>query len=339
MELVRVERLDGAARSPADGVFDLIFLCLAALPDGNPVLVAAVRRAAPKTPVAVLAPDGSPASARRAIAAGASGYLPAGSAPATVRHALEVMLSGGIYLPDPAAGGPHPGARVAGASGESECEPAALRLGRRPAAVLRLMVEGRSEREIAAALGLTPAVVGLHRATLLAGLERIEGPEDPGPLAAPQLIEDARGRLAEARDAGSDRTPAADLLDGLLNAIPAPLIVTKAAGPAGFPHIVYVNERFCDFYAYPKAALVNGTTELITGPETSLPRLRAMRRQVGDRIVRMPITAYDGRRQPRPVRIDVARFPDGPAAGPGALWLALHIPLPDPTAAYGAEDW
>jgi PAS domain-containing protein len=240
-----------------------------------------------------------------------------------IRHAVEVMLSGGVHLPRAAA--LEAGGRLPGADPDF----GEVRLSRRQAGILRGMLAGRTEVEIAGDLGLTPAVVRLHRAALLRALERAGPASDVRPLAAPETIEVGRAQLAETRGAGPGEAAAADMLDALFNAVPAPLIATRAAGPVGFPQIVYVNDHFCEFYGMTRPFLLRSTTGVLAGPKTDLSRLRAMRRRVGEEIVRVAMTSYGGRGDAKRVRIDIARFPYGPAAGEGTLWLALHVPLFD----------
>lgn len=319
--IVRLDRVDGVTRPICDGMFDLVFVQLAdPAVDSGPVR--AVKATAPRTPVAVLAPNASAEAVRSAVCAGASGLLPIPAAPAAVRYAVELMLSGGLYLP-PRATTTATGWRQAPISQPTE----ELRLTRRQAAVLRGMIAGRTEREIARDLGLTVAVVRLHRGAVMAMLGRDKPSSDVEPLAAPELIDETRNCFEDSHDTASGEAPAADLLDSLFNAVPAPLLITQAAGPVGFPQIVYVNDHFCEFYGLNRPTLLQSTTQIITGPKTSPARLRAMRRQVSDAIFRMPMTAYDARGEEKPVRIDIARFPHGPAAGEGELWLALHVPL------------
>lgn len=120
--------------------------------------LAAFRTRFPGLPVLVLSASEDPAHVRAALAGGALGYLPKSAAAATLRAALAMVLAGEIYVPALMAGG---------RAGESApaCDP--RRLTGRQGDVLRLLVEGRANKEIARTLGLAEKTVKAHVTAVL----------------------------------------------------------------------------------------------------------------------------------------------------------------------------
>jgi DNA-binding NarL/FixJ family response regulator len=166
---VDIDREDGVAEMdglPKQEAFDLIFLCL--LPPGADLgaAVRAVKTTAGRTPVGVIGLLDTPAAVRSAIGAGASGYLPAVSSPRVVLHAAELMLSGGVYLPPSVLGNGN-----AHAQPREPTDPGQVRLTRRQKAVLRELAKGQSNKQIAAALGLSEATVKVHIAAIMKSLK------------------------------------------------------------------------------------------------------------------------------------------------------------------------
>lgn len=111
------------------------------------------RALAPQVPVVVLSADDRPEVILSAIDAGASGFIPKTVQAKVMQEALTHVLAGGVYLPDL----PH---RVAasqdGGWGFSE----------RQADVLRLLVEGKPNKEICRLLDLSESTVKTHLAAI-----------------------------------------------------------------------------------------------------------------------------------------------------------------------------
>jgi DNA-binding NarL/FixJ family response regulator len=124
-----------------------------------------LRDASPATPLVVLSATEDAGQVRRALAAGAMGYIPKSSDSAVIAHAIRLVLAGGVYLPvnvmDDAveAGG--------------EALPAAdeIVLTRRQREVLELLAHGQSNKEIASALDLAENTVRVHVAAILRSLD------------------------------------------------------------------------------------------------------------------------------------------------------------------------
>lgn len=115
-------------------------------------------RRRPELPVIVLSSSEDPQDVRRALALGALGYVPKSAPPQTLLSALQLVLSGNIYVPplmiNAAAAGTGPG-RVNGAGNRAS-------LTERQREVLRLLSDGLSNKEIGRELGLSDKTVKAH---------------------------------------------------------------------------------------------------------------------------------------------------------------------------------
>lgn len=124
--------------------------------DGLPG-VEAMLRVLDGVPLVVISGTLDTALISACIRAGARGFLPKGSEAETLDHALPVVLSGGIYAPLPrgaAAFAPPPSAPP---------PPAPLDgLTLRQREILRLLLEGRSNKEIARSLGILEGTIKVH---------------------------------------------------------------------------------------------------------------------------------------------------------------------------------
>ena len=122
---------------------------------------------APDVPIIVISVRETADDVRRAIDAGAMGYIPKSSTPEVMMSALQLVLSGGIYLPPnllqtlPAANG---GSTQNGSGGTDD---QLARLTPRQRDVLRLLAQGQSNKEIADVLGLAPGTVKIHISRIL----------------------------------------------------------------------------------------------------------------------------------------------------------------------------
>jgi DNA-binding NarL/FixJ family response regulator len=134
---------------------DLVLLDLALPDSAGLATLQAVRDAAPATRTVVLSADDRPEIVLAAIDAGAAGFIPKATESRQLREALATVLRGGVYVPPVtlAATPPPPG------------QPAsAERLGLTPRQidVLRMLVDGRSNKLIGRALDLAPSTVKTH---------------------------------------------------------------------------------------------------------------------------------------------------------------------------------
>lgn len=120
-----------------------------------------LRDAAPWVTVVVLSADHRRETILAAIDAGAAGFIPKAAHGSALAQALKVVLEGGVYVP-PAALEPAPATAGAGQS---------LDLSPRQADVLRLLIEGKSNKIICRELELSESTVKTHLAAIFRRLE------------------------------------------------------------------------------------------------------------------------------------------------------------------------
>jgi len=127
--------------------------------------IARARAAAPATRVLVLSMHAAPDYVRPALRAGAHGYVVKGAGLDDLVRAVRAVAAGERFL------GPE-AARVAAADlGAADERDDLARLTPREREVLQLVAEGRTNREIAARLGLSPKTVDTHRTSLMNKLD------------------------------------------------------------------------------------------------------------------------------------------------------------------------
>lgn len=159
-ESFRVVQLAGAA-APAP---DLELIVIDATTTENPFgLIAAFRRARPNVALLVLGMEADLEAIERVIGAGARGYLSHGASEQEVRMAIDVVLDGSIWAPRKVL------ARLLRSSrGEADgANLNTIRFTRREHEVLRLLVLGQPNREIAGALGVDEGTVKAHMGRLM----------------------------------------------------------------------------------------------------------------------------------------------------------------------------
>jgi DNA-binding NarL/FixJ family response regulator len=121
----------------------------------------------PQVRVLILTMHAAEEFVRRAIKAGASGYLVKDSVPTELRLALEALMRGEFYVSSRVSR--HLVAALMEPGGhESESSLESLTLRQRE--VLQMIAEGRSTKEIAAALSVSVKTVETHRAALMSRL-------------------------------------------------------------------------------------------------------------------------------------------------------------------------
>jgi DNA-binding NarL/FixJ family response regulator len=111
-----------------------------------------LRRRYPGVAVAMLSADSDAELAAQALREGAAGWLPKSADPRLFGAALALVLRGGCYVPPFLFG--------------RDRSPAAEPLSPRQLDVLRCLVEGRSNKEIARDLALSESTVKTHLATI-----------------------------------------------------------------------------------------------------------------------------------------------------------------------------
>ncbi|QJR11160.1 Response regulator UvrY [Usitatibacter rugosus] len=129
---------------------------------------ARIRTEAPGSRVLILSMHTTDDFVRRALKAGASGYLVKDSAPLELRMALDAVLRNEVYLSPRVSRGVVSGMVGRGADASESMLDA---LTPRQREVLQLIAEGKSTKEIAFALSLSAKTVETHRATLMERLD------------------------------------------------------------------------------------------------------------------------------------------------------------------------
>lgn len=122
---------------------------------------------APDVPIIVISVRETPEDVRKAIDAGAMGYIPKSSTPEVMMSALQLVLSGGIYLPPHLLQEVPAGHTPAAENGSDESDDQLARLTPRQRDVLRLLAQGQSNKQIAEVLGLAPGTVKIHISRIL----------------------------------------------------------------------------------------------------------------------------------------------------------------------------
>lgn len=115
------------------------------------------------TPVVVLSGSDDPAHMRKALDCGAAGYIHKSAAPKVMLTALGLVLAGGIYVPPDLVHAPD------ATDSDPSAPPgtASEALTARQRDVLRLIAQGRSNKQIARNLALSENTVKIHVAAIL----------------------------------------------------------------------------------------------------------------------------------------------------------------------------
>jgi DNA-binding NarL/FixJ family response regulator len=145
--------------------WDVMILDLS-LPDASGLeVLKQVREMQPRLPVLILSMHSAEQFARRAIAAGAAGYLTKDTADTELVTAVGRLLRGGKHF------GPHVLERVALGLHPDREERPHERLSDREYQVLRMIGRGKTVSEIAVALSLSVKTVSTYRARVLVKME------------------------------------------------------------------------------------------------------------------------------------------------------------------------
>jgi two-component system, NarL family, nitrate/nitrite response regulator NarL len=112
-------------------------------------------------PVVILSGSNTPQDISAAMKAGAKGYIVKSSKPATLHHVLELTLSGESFFPWESAGAEHTVPRQP-ADGNDAIAGEPPELTDRQKQILRLVAQGKSNKEIARALDILEGTVKAH---------------------------------------------------------------------------------------------------------------------------------------------------------------------------------
>lgn len=156
-----------------NGPFDLIVLDLVMPGSDGFRLLNKICSQTPETPVVVLSATAEPAIMRKAIDMGASGFIPKHAGKKVTLRAVELVLSGGVYVPPEVmtTGSGETATNVRDAlllSGRKTNDIPCLT--RRQNDVLKFLVQGDSNKVIARNLGLSDNTVKIHITAILKAL-------------------------------------------------------------------------------------------------------------------------------------------------------------------------
>jgi two-component system, NarL family, nitrate/nitrite response regulator NarL len=145
---------------------DLVILDLAMPGSDGFAMLHEFGRLQPQLPVVVVSSSEDPRDVRRALASGALGYIPKSAPPRTILAAVQFVLAGNVYVPTLLAETPT-SVQEAGSCGAPR---SVVSLTGRQSEVLRLLREGRSNKEIGRALGLSEKTIKVHVTALFKAL-------------------------------------------------------------------------------------------------------------------------------------------------------------------------
>jgi len=118
----------------------------------------------PATPVVILSASDQRSDMQRALDLGAMGFIPKDTSGPVMLSALNLVLSGGVYIPPSMIKTEHSSTSGDGHQNESGLTPRQLE-------VLALLVEGGANKEIARRLNLAEATVKMHVTAILKNLD------------------------------------------------------------------------------------------------------------------------------------------------------------------------
>lgn len=148
-----------ALRFSRKGTYDLVLLDLK-LPGVHGLdALDVVRTQFPFSSVVVVSGEYTPPVVREAIDRGAMGFVPKSATPDHLVHALREILARKVYLPDEAI----PEATESSSDGIADLTPRQLE-------VLRNVVQGKSNKQLARDLGVSLATVKTHLAAVMRAL-------------------------------------------------------------------------------------------------------------------------------------------------------------------------
>jgi DNA-binding NarL/FixJ family response regulator len=160
--VVQASSTDEALQIVDEQIIDAVFMDLVMPGLCGEAAVREFARRHPDLPVIVLSSSESASDVRRVLNAGASGYIPKSATAQTVVSALQLVLSGNIYVPPLLVTAP---TRAAGHGGHDGPRTVA-QLTERQVDVLKYLRDGLSNKEISANLGIAEKTVKVHIAAI-----------------------------------------------------------------------------------------------------------------------------------------------------------------------------
>jgi two-component system, NarL family, nitrate/nitrite response regulator NarL len=153
----------GMAVAETTGDLDAVFVDLMMPGLAGEAAVKEFARRRPDLPVIVVSSSENPSDVRRVLNAGALGYIPKSASPQTVLSALQLVLTGNIYVPPLLA---HAQVRATTDSGGNIAASPHQQLTDRQLDVLKQLRDGVSNKEISARLGIAEKTVKAHVAAI-----------------------------------------------------------------------------------------------------------------------------------------------------------------------------
>ena len=123
----------------------------------------------PTLPLIILTGAEDPQQIQDVLAAGASGFIPKSSTPAVMLSAIQLVLSGGTYIPPQALAAAS--ATAPSRAGSNVREHAQTQLTERQMQVLRLLAAGKPNKAICRELEIEEGTVKAHIATIFRVLD------------------------------------------------------------------------------------------------------------------------------------------------------------------------
>lgn len=140
---------------------DLIVLDLLLPRKSGDEVIPELADVAPQARVLVVSSQASPSSVRRALSAGAAGYLPKRASDRELVAAIRLVAEGGGYVD------PELGAKLVTPNGSPALDP----LSERERDIIQLLALGYTNQEIAAKLFISVRTVDTHRAHIMRKLQ------------------------------------------------------------------------------------------------------------------------------------------------------------------------
>lgn len=162
LELLQAGNLaEARAALDAHADVELVLLDLN-LPDGHGLAAVPQLRERTQATLVVISADDSHDTVLAAIQAGAAGYIPKTSASNAMLEALRVVMAGGVYLPRTLLDAAPPPNIADGPD---------LGLSPRQGDVLRMLIEGKSNKLISRELAISESTVKTHLAAIFRRLD------------------------------------------------------------------------------------------------------------------------------------------------------------------------